>query len=792
MGCVVLGVEPMVTRARPAAPRAAAQPDRDFGFLWWAHGFRGRSPDGRRLLCVRTGRYGLALDVERLDLRHFGPIGGRASYDACATEPNEVVLRLPPAALTCEAVVGGTAYRCVAAARDTRDYLAYPVRIVEQGRVCQRFDVQQLEFADGAGNRLDADGRLEVVAWPDRVAFLLEVTARKDLADGRVKVGLPGSSGPRPEEHGAWRSGTTRRSVVVHRFGSETDDAPIARVTAAAMDTGRALPVAYDADRGWARVELPAGSWSEADDQNHLDRYRLTLRNPLSEARVARLLFARDAPSPGITGMVAMLRDDRGRPTGIPVQVSKNWHRQADRRFLYEGPWFHGFATVSVPPGSERRIELTIAYCRWGGVPSASHAQLCLIGYGMNQLWDQAAIGSWGESICYDPDINLNRSIVDDIRPLMVTAMGTQDGKWTWTNNVGGGDFLTVFGRDGKRLPLTRMRTAYLSHGPCLTRVVYAGVTEGGEVEARIEVSTPRTDDINRAYHRIRYRVRKPLDFSRLALYQLGADNYNDHVYRSMAFGDAAGLREEWAVAVGGRKYHKRDIVLSGSAPWVSLHGAVHGLPAGGAWAARGLVVRRWKARLGGRAIATPILASYGTENGPPSANAELVPPTDVTRLVPGDHVEADLELVTLPIAADDYYGPDLALRQALRDGANTWRPVHREASDNDLKVQGAGASVARRTPVVVVSKDGRSAGVVIRGGVGYVPVTFRGLRSATGYALMATVGGKASRVDQSVHGEDWYQCDREDDGTHSLTYTLPLAAMRGPHESVSLTLSCP
>ncbi|MBM3494017.1 MAG: hypothetical protein FJX72_06820 [Armatimonadetes bacterium] len=773
---------------RPAAP--AGLYGGDFGFLWWAHGFRGRSPDGRRLLCVRTSRYGLALDVEKPTLRHFGALNGRVAYERCVAEPNDVVFGLPEAALACAVVVESVTYRCVGAARDTRDEMNYPVRIVELGRMCQRFDVLQLEFADGNGRRLDADGRLEVIAWPDRVAFLLEVTPNKDLPDGSVQIGLGPADGGVPGQTQPWKKGEVRRGYTSRHFGPVAEAAGGATVRAADMQAdGRELPVSSDPVRGWTRIELPQGMWRENTDFDHLDRYRLDLRNPDAAERTVRLLFARDTPSPGITGMVAMLRDAQGRPMGIPVQISKNWHRQPDRRLLFEGPWFHGFAMLRLPPKSEHTLELSIAYCRWGGVPSASHAQLCLIGWGVNQQWDQAAIGSWGESICYDPDVNLSRSMVDDIRPLMATAMGTRDGKWGWTNNVGGGDFLVLVGRDGKRLPLTRMRTAYLSQGPNLTRVVYAGVTPGGEVEARIEVSTPRTDDINCAYHRIRYDVRKPIEFGRLAFYQVGADNYNDHRFGKMAYGDATGVREEWPVAVGGRRYHRSGIALAGGAPWVSLHDAVSGDDKGGAWAARGLIVRRWKARLGGKPVALPVLASYGTENGPPSANAELGPPSGLTKLMPGDYVEADLELVIPPIAAADYYGPDEGLRRALATGGNTWRMVHREAVGNDVRVRAIKGRLVRRSPVEVRSSDGRTASVEIVGGLGYVPITFRGLRRAAGHALHLERDGTRERIDQSVHGEDWYQCDRDtSDGTCSLTFNVPVS--RGKPGPVRLVLT--
>jgi hypothetical protein len=268
------------------------------------------------------------------------------------------------------------------------------------------------------------------------------------------------------------------------------------------------------------------------------------------------------------------------------------------------------------------------------------------IGWGTNQRWDQGAIASWGESICYDPDICLNRSVIDDVRPLMVWGMNQSKAKWTWTNNVGGGDFLVYVDSTGKRQFLTRMRAWYSSHGPNLTDVTYAGVSADDAIAARLNVLTPRSDDINRAIHRFRYDVLKRTPFQRLAFYQVGADNYNDHQFTTLARGDATGMAEEWQPPRGGRRYSRVGIACTGETPWFSLHGAINRDKKEGSWANRGLVVRNWSARLGGQPVNVPTAAVFGTENGPPQVATcsgrkekwfalRMAPPADRGRPVP-------------------------------------------------------------------------------------------------------------------------------------------------------------
>ena len=150
--------------------------------------------------------------------------------------------------------------------------------------------------------------------------------------------------------------------------------------------------------------------------------------------------------------------------------------------------------------------------------------------------------------------------------------------------------------------------------GPNLTDVVYTGLSADGKIAATIRVSTPRCDDINRAYHYFRYEVLEPVAFQRLAFYQLGADHYNDHQFTTLARGNAEGLVEQWEPPRGGAAYSRREIACEGEAPWFSLHDTVTNTDARGG-ANRGLVIRAWQARLGGVDVPVPSASVFGTED---------------------------------------------------------------------------------------------------------------------------------------------------------------------------------
>lgn len=745
---------------------------RDYGYLGWAEGpptnaFGVREAglrDGRReILCVRTGHYGLALDTAGPRLLALARIDAATPAGEAHTEPSGRVIDLPAPRPGLERLVlrrGGTVYRCAGRGPMPKQRVDYPVRIIEAGAVLQRFDILGLRLKSADGTSPVLDGRLEVTAWPDRLSLRLEATGS----------GVSGDGASEPA------------AVWIPALASAASATEPPRVEVRDLRTDRPCPVHHDADRGWHRVELPCDGWRVAAEPDRLERYRVRIANVSDAARPVRLLFAKDGAFAGITGMSAMLRDERGRPTGIPVQLSKNWHRKKGHPLLHEGPWFHGFSILRMPASAETTLELSVAYARWGGVPAASHAQLSLVGWGHNQLWEEVAVGSWGESICYEPDAVQRRCRIDDIRPLMVWGKDRERARWTWTNNVGGGDFLVYFDERGLYRPLVDVRARYRAYGPNLTRVDYSGLTNDGAIRARITAETPRTDDMVRAFHRIRYDVLRKARPRRLALYQLGADHYLWYSFGRMARGTAKGLVEEWAPERGGRRYSRVAIPCEGEAPWLSLHESESRDPGGGAWANRGLVIRSWKARLGGREAPVPHVSVYGTHSNVPSASLELSLPAGVRGLEPGDFVEADLELVVVPQSADDYYGPNEGLRRALARGGDTWRPVWREALGNALRVRARRGTVSRRYPLEIRVDDDGVADVEIRGGVGYVPVTFRGLASPERGTLDRVEGEGVSPVDQSIHGNDYWQTEHDPvSGEWSRTYNVPLGPESAP-----------
>ena len=556
------------------APRVA-----DTTSMWWKDGFPTRVTDASWLRRIQTGTYAFELNTETLAITHLAPISSELP-----TGSSEAWKKLTPAKLVLTIIVDGKRYRCKGGSKWSR--LSGP-RLIESGRYLQRADVTNLIFVSEEGEVLPFDAHFETVAWPDRLGLIL--------------LAKPSQSQESPFD---WK--TITLSVVVRqgeqrwheskRFINNPKD-PIQQwkkvaLTLAPQDqvevppqsplvvkaksaSGEQYRVTHDPLLLRHRIDLdPQVSERAKRSNDTVERVSLTLTNPTNDPQAARLCFEKTGAglrafegSP-ITGISAILCDKQGNPSGIPVQLSKNWHKSAEKP-LYSGTWLHASTLLHLPPESTSELQLIIVCGHWGGLPAASHAQLSLIGWGSNQLWEQSALGSWGESICYEPDQAQASATITDVRPLMVT----DDPKklWSWTANVGGGDFFRLFDKDGKRVPPRSMTARPHRNGPCLTEVTYQG-TLGSEIEHATTVSISRTDDLVRATYRLSMKVNETIAFSRLALFQVGSDTYNKTYEKKFAVGNDDTLSNEWSATWGGNLYRTPPIELLGENPWVSLH----------------------------------------------------------------------------------------------------------------------------------------------------------------------------------------------------------------------------
>ena len=132
-----------------------------------------------------------------------------------------------------------------------------------------------------------------------------------------------------------------------------------------------------------------------------------------------------------------------------------------------------------MPPNSTISLSLALNYERYGGLAAWSHAQLSIVGYSDKWLWEQAALGTGGENFVMDPLGTHTRAFITDVRPKLF------DG--SWKQNVGGGDFVLLFGADGTLQYLKGMDPLIHVSGPCLSKAEYSATTLDDSISSRVK-----------------------------------------------------------------------------------------------------------------------------------------------------------------------------------------------------------------------------------------------------------------------------------------------------------------
>lgn len=602
---------------------------------------------------------------------------------------------------------------------------------------------------------------------------------------------------------GDWKEGE-KKSVTVNCNGRENHP-PLKDVSVRLIN--KDLPVTFEpavnafVTRADQRIKR---DWDKSMEMRDYDEFLVEVENTGSESGTVPFLLFFNNPF-SAAGCLPILCHPDGTPTGIPVQTSKNWHH---------GCYLCAYMLLPAPAGKSTFL-VRISYGFYGTVPQASHTQLSLVGWGGNGRWDQIAIGGWGETHCLDMDYSQADCIVTDNRGMLIRN-GKDGPKWGWCESGWGGDWLNVKNSAGEKLFFSDLKTAYTTHGPCLSEVEYRGhFGAGDEVEIQSIVHSPRTDDYVRTLLEQSYTFKATLPTKDAWFFKMGKTH--NFISPRVAYGNRDGLIAELEAPVGAKP---GDIMvdhleLQGEGPWwVAYPDAQPQLPPGRenfGVGSRAFIIRSFKGTFGGKEFKNPSITLQVhnvRSEGKLDIDALIVPPKGLADFQPGDRLEMKTEWLCVPRNADDYQGPNEALRQHLTESPRSWKTIHREAVGNALEVVASGGTLLGNYPIIVRAEEPLStaesllkklkgySGVFgnmevpdflksqappeimleIRGGVGYVPVRFEGLKSIEGYKLYEKNGEKLVPLDQSVHGNDFWQTDfASASQTYSLTYNLPL-----------------
>jgi hypothetical protein len=273
-----------------------------------------------------------------------------------------------------------------------------------------------------------------------------------------------------------------------------------------------------------------------------------------------------------------------------------------------------------------------------------------------------------------------------------------------------------------------------------------------------------RTDDYARTFTSLRYEFKRKLASSEAGFFELGTAGYI--CTPCIAWGDLAGLIEERSVlGIKPGETYINQKQMEGAGPWW------FGFPKqeqrsdrrwGKGW--RAVVTRSFDASFAGVRYSNPSfsLLNQHRGDGDPNLIFMMKPPETVTSFADGDWVSFDIELVTFPRKADDYYGPNEDIKNHLEANPYSWMTVHREIADNAMVTTiHSGGEVKSHYSIIIASTNESFVKFTIEGGIGAVPIQFTGLITRNYGLYRFTEEGEVA-LDQAVYSNDFWQTETQ------------------------------
>lgn len=653
--------------------------------------------DEGSLLAFNSGRWGMLLDPRKIQIGRLRLPNEPDAGDAPGLAT--IMAEWTPSVLDLRAVVDGKVYRPAGAPIDPKDHVRLPVRIVESGDWFQHVAIYDLELRDQTGAKLEAVSRLEIRAWGDRCVFewfverpdgkTAELTARLGVS-GTDKNRISASKGKsvrlgvRFDGGELLAGGEGKEGIAIS--AKALDDFTPGKPSASYSSTSDAWEIRIPKQIGWPLDQGPTDDIPlyAPDLLDRISRFALQLENKSDQPRDVRLRFVHDYHP--ISGYVPMMLRAGGEQTGLPLQSSKNWHVKPGTPMPYDNAWIRVSTRMRLAPKTKIELRYDTVHAQWHGVPASSAAQLSLIGWGYNGFWVQMALGSWGETLCIQPGRTMRRSFITDVRPFMI--FGPSGQPYDWTPNFGGGDIAKIIGSDGRLVMWRGAVTTYPMIGPELSHVRVQERSADGALRLGIETFLPRSNSAARSYFRVKLEALRDTEFEECALFQLGADYYNEVDAAGIAWGTGESLTGQKSPE--GKKGERAmdPVALTGTAPWAALYTEGNA----GAAPARGIIVREYRAVLDGKEDKTPYLAASRSPISPAkrgALNAELVLPPGISRLQKGDRVEFLVEMIFFPPNETAYYGPSSGLKKRLGATPGGWELVAHEAAGQTVSIDG-------------------------------------------------------------------------------------------------------
>lgn len=505
-----------------------------------------------------------------------------------------------------------------------------------------------------------------------------------------------------------------------------------------------------------------------------------SITNSSSVDQIARLNFNYPTGGFATSGVSSVLCDENGMPIGIPTQITKNWHRKAGNFDRYQGPWISMYTTLTVPANTTLKLQHKQIAAFWGLLPAVSHAQLALPGWGSShQLWEQSAMGSWGENLCYSPDGNVGSAIITDVRTVYTDGPNKP---FSWGGNVGGGDFIYLTDDNNNRMHHENIRVERKRYAPNLAEMVYSGDIADGALSFEYSTMLGRTDDMIKGYYTIKVKANKDIKFNQIAFFQTGAYRYHMGISNKISYGTKNGLVKTWDAKNDSplMEYVGSPIKADANSSWIALtdtHFNPNNLNLiGKLTACKGVIVRDWNARIGGKNKVAPYWREVTTgSEGNAVSIMNLTVPEKCKELKAGDYIETTVEFLVYQEVRGEYCGPNEKFASALEANPDSWFLTQREAQQNEITASLTKGEVVRNYPLMIKAEDNKVEGSLV-GGLAYATVTITGLTEYANPVFYVKHNDTWEVVDQAIRGNDFWQSNYNvEDQCWEITYNIPM-----------------
>lgn len=635
------------------------------------------------------------------------------------------------------------------------------IRLIENGRYVQRVDHTGIVFENSLGEALGESAYFEITSWPNQLVLTLDFSETSlQVVESSIKVISPSGKVHSKKVEGS------KLSLAISPHLDATLGGPKASITQAyERQTNTPLLVEFDEAYQAHRIDFPMKNTS---DLYKVEEFVFEIENASSNFEYIPIVFNQTERFKWITGTVMALTDLEGRSTGIPIQVSKNWHKSYPTK--HSGTWLRGSTMVPVNANSRRKLVLKVIAGYWDQAASASHSQLSLIGWNKySWKWDQSALGAWGESMTFDPGQKVAAAFIADVRPTFTTPTnGSAD--HGWTENVGGGDFLKYFDRDNKYRWAKKLKTAYNWTGPNMTEVLYSGVTDNDSIRFTYKTQLVRANDYHRRFNHFKYEILKNIEPQRLVFYQLAADYYMLPEFEYYHHGNEFKVNR-LKPRRGGNEYHDQ---ITFNNHWIAIDDLNSG--SNDAKSTRGIIWR--SSQINGMDFKL-YAHIYGRTWGRSTSLFDFSGPSFMRYYRAGDVIEGEIEYIMPANSRESYWGYDRDFAHRLSESSHAWNLVQQEFSHNNFNVTVAGAKVLKNYPVDVeaIGPD-LDVQISVPGtkGIGHIPVIVRNVGAhKTVYAYVYKDGHwlPASENEANFLNHSYYQATINKNGKKDYVFNV-------------------